>query len=259
MIDDPTQDLAVAYILEELSPTDATRVEAQMRTDPGLALLVEELRESTAALALALPAHMPSAHLRRKVLAGIRSEASKPQSARIAAFPLWKPVLAGLAACLAIGLAVVGYDDQKARTQLSLVSQDLFALREKASDQRARIADLEKRDSLSKVRIALLSAQVAELAKASVVVVWDAEKQRGIIKLVDMPKPAPGKDYQLWVIDPRYSAPVSAGVLAIGNAASTVAYFKPNQVITSANTFAISIEKTGGASRPEGQIVLVSQ
>jgi anti-sigma-K factor RskA len=107
------------------------------------------------------------------------------------------------------------------------------------------------------MKIAMLSAQVDAYAKTTAVVVWDAEKQQGVIKLVNLPKPESGKDYQLWVIDPKHPQPVSGGVLSVQAEGPTRVSFKPDQPVTKADKFAISVEPAGGMSKPTGNIVFM--
>ena len=61
------------------------------------------------------------------------------------------------------------------------------------------------------------------------------------------------------VIDPKIAQPVSAGILAVPNDGLIRASFHPATPIESAAAFAISVEKAGGAPKPEGQIILVGK
>jgi hypothetical protein len=117
--------------------------------------------------------------------------------------------------------------------------------------------ELVAQDVLSKVKIATLAAQVDVYAKATAVVVWDAEKQQGVIKLVNLPQPASGKDYQLWVIDPKHPKPVNGGVLSVQPEGATRVSFKPDQPVTKADKFAISVEPLGGVPEATGPIVFI--
>ena len=126
-----------------------------------------------------------------------------------------------------------------------------------------RLTDLaegyRKKSDISEMKIATLSAQVKSYASALAVVVWDAGKQEGLVKLDKLPKLPAGKDYQLWVLDPSYKQPVSAGVVAADASGFARTVFKPAQEIHGADHFAVSIEKAGGSVAPQGQIVLVGQ
>ena len=87
---------------------------------------------------------------------------------------------------------------------------------------------------LAEIRIATLKAQVAAYETASAVVVWDKNQKNGVLQLDKLPPPAPGKDYQLWVIDPKIAQPVSAGVLAVPNDGLIRTSFHPATPIESA-------------------------
>ena len=130
------------------------------------------------------------------------------------------------------------------------LSKEVVALRNEA-------LALRTRDVLAKVKIATLAAQNEAYAKGVAVVVWDAERQQGIVKLANIPSIAAGKDYQLWIIDPKYPQPVSAGVVPVGADGFARVAFTPEHLIRSAEKFAISIERAGGAPEPGGPIVLL--
>ena len=52
-------------------------------------------------------------------------------------------------------------------------------------------------------------------------VAWDpVHAPRGFVSIQNMPAPAAGHDYQLWVLDPTAPAPISAGAApdSLGNA-----------------------------------------
>jgi anti-sigma-K factor RskA len=104
-----------------------------------------------------------------------------------------------------------------------------------------------------------LKTQIAAYKGATAVVVWDKDKKDGVLQLDKLPPPAPGKDYQLWVIDPKKTQPVSAGILSVPKEGFIRTSFHPAAPVESAAAFAISVEKAGGAPKPEGQIILVGK
>jgi anti-sigma-K factor RskA len=145
-----------------------------------------------------------------------------------------------LAAGFAITTAALWMERDQMRKEVSALEQDAKGLRDRVA--------------LSNVRIATLSAQVDAYAKASAVVIWDPEKQHGVIKLANLPPAESGKDYQLWVIGQK-RAPVSAGVVSVSAEGAARVDFKPGQPIK-ADQFAISVEPTGGVPEPTGPIIL---
>ena len=148
---------------------------------------------------------------------------------------------------LAAGFAVTTAAFWMERSQLQ---QETVALQ-------TRIHDLSERDTVSQLKIALLSAQVDAYAKASAVIVWDPQKQRGILKLANVPKPESGKDYQLWVIDPKYPQPVNGGLVPVSSDGLARVSFTPDQPISKAVKFAISVEPAGGVPKATGPIILL--
>jgi len=137
--------------------------------------------------------------------------------------------------------------------------QAVAALTQKDEDSQKELAALRQRNLLSEIKIATLKAQVAKFQQTNAVVIWDTEQRNGVLQLDRLPPPAPGKDYQLWVIDPSKPLPVSAGVLSVPGLGLIRTSFHPVQPVQSAAAFAISLEKSGGSMKPEGQIIFIGK
>jgi len=255
MIDEHHQDLAAEYALDALDPKAMRAFEALLASDPELKALADSLRETAATLAHNVPAQLPPPELRERILSRVRAEAqaSTPAFTSPRMTPANAPAQSSgggnlLPWALAAGFAITTAAFWVERGQLQ---QDRDALLQERKEWQAR-------DTLSKVKIATLSAQVEVYAKASAVIVWDPEKQRGVLKLANIPQPASGKDYQLWVIDPKYPQPVSGGVVTVDADGLAHVFFEPKKPISKSDKFAISVEPAGGMPEPTGPIVLLS-
>ena len=242
MIDEEKQDRAAEYVLGSMAARAAGEFEAELQADAELRAFVDDLRESTAALAHAAPPVLLPPALRERVLAGIRGEAKAAPPVRAKSSGL-----GFLPWAAAAGFAITAFAFWTERAELA---KEVAALR-------AEALALRTRDSLAKVKIATLAAQNEAYAKGVAVVVWDAEKQQGIVKLANIPSIAAGQDYQLWIIDPKYPQPVSAGIVPVGADGIARVAFTPEHLIRSAEKFAISIERAGGAPAPGGPIVML--
>jgi len=128
-------------------------------------------------------------------------------------------------------------------------------LRLQVDYMKGKLADVEARDTLSEIKIAMLASMAKDAPQARAVIAWDGAAQRGILKTRGMPAPGPDQDYQLWVTDPGYKAPVSAGVFD----PSAGSNFEPVQRITNADKFSVSLERKGGSDELQGPIVLMSE
>ena len=247
MIDEQHQDLASEYALGALDGEVARAFEAELAVNPELRALTDELREAAAVLAYFVPKKLPPPELRERVLSSIRAEAvaSRPalsSSVQSSGFDIlpW-----ALAASLAVSTAAFWYESNE--------------LKKEAASLLAETLDLRNRDALARVRIATLASQVDVYSKATAVIVWDPQKQRGIVKLANLPRPETGKDYQLWVIDPKYPNPVNGGILPIGEDGIARVAFTPDQPVKKADKFAISVEPAGGVPKATGPIVFVGE
>ena len=195
--------------------------------------LVDQLDETAAAIAHHAPTRPLPPELRARVLSQV-GDAKK-----VVAFPrrsTWIPWT--LAACLALACAY-------------LVAE--------SSGLRKRITRLEERDILARLQIASLTSKLASAPSANAVVVWDERKQRGILKITQLPPNADDHDYQLWLVDPRYQNPVDGGVFHVANDGTQSIGFHPNTPVREAKAFAISLERKGGVTKAEGPIVLLGK
>lgn len=231
MIAESTPELAALYVFDLLEPAEARAFEAQLERDSELRQLVAELRGTAASLAHRAPLRQPSIELENRILNEIRAEQ------KIVPFPLLKWVPWAIAAALAIFCGVLIND------QIGL-EKDLAAAVEV--------------NPLSNIEVSVLGSKFESAPSASAVVVWDPEKQAGVIKLTGVPEPDAGSDYQLWIIDPQYKTPVDGGIITVRTDGISTVSFHGDRVISDAEKFAISLEKKGGVPVAEGQIVMIS-
>jgi anti-sigma-K factor RskA len=231
MIDEAKQQVAIDYILGELSPADAASFERELSQHDELRQFTKELTDGVASMALATPPIRPHPELFLRIRA--KTHAAKRSNIIAVSFLPW-----ALAACFAIACLILGLNNLQTRNL---------------------VAELRQRDVLAQLQIASLQAQVNAYAKASAIVVWNPQRQRGLLRLVSIPAPEPGHDYQLWVVDPDKKTPVSAGIVTVGKEGVANVEFGPVQRVTAAAGFALSVEKAGGSTTPQGQIILAGR
>jgi anti-sigma-K factor RskA len=279
MIDEPKQDLLVQYILGELDSATADKVRAELARDADLRDLARDLEEAFASLAYTAPPMAAPAELPQRILLTerrVRRGTLPARDSKIISLAVpW-----ALAACFAIACAVLSLEQARIKKDLislqekeitlqekaakaskaeSEASKALVALQQKIAQSEKELAVVKEKNVLSDLKIATLKTQIAAYKGATAVVVWDKDQKNGVLQLDKLPPPAPGKDYQLWVIDPKKPQPVSAGILSVPKEGFIRTSFHPAAPVESAAAFAISVEKAGGAPKPEGQIILVGK
>jgi anti-sigma-K factor RskA len=231
MIDEAKQRVAIDYILGELSPSDSASFESELSQDEELRQFTKELTDSVASIALTTSPIQPRPELFLRVRA--KTHPAKRSNIIAVSFLPW-----ALAACFAIACLIFGLNNLQTRNL---------------------VAELRQRDVLAQLQIASLQAQVNDYAKASAIVVWNPQRQRGLLRLVSLSAPAAGHDYQLWIVDPDKKTPVSAGIVTVGKEGAANVEFGPVQRVSAAAGFALSIEKAGGSTTPQGQIILAGR
>ncbi len=225
------EEQASLYVLGMLEGAEAA-FEKQMLSDPALQALVDDLDEAAAALAYDAPSHPLPPGLRTRLVEQVNS------SKRVAFPPRssWLPW--AIAACLAVACSYLAAE---------------------RAVWRNRIATLEHRDFLAQIQIASLSSKLRSAPDANAVVVWDEKKQRGVLKVTRLPHNDKDRDYQLWLVDPRFKNPIDGGVFHVANGESQRFPFQPISPVRGAKGFAISLERKGGVTKAEGPIVLLGK
>ena len=156
-------------------------------------------------------------------------------------------------------------------TQRTRLEGELATLKKKATASSAAIRTLTAQldetrqmlaaaqdDALTSLAVRTLTGKVDETRATLASVAWSPGQQRGILTVEKLEPPGPAQDYQLWVIDPKAPAPVSAGLLRVDEKGGGRLEFNFSAPVGSADMFAISREKKGGSTSPEGPILLIS-
>ena len=257
MIDERTEELASAYVLGALEPEEARSFERQLDQDAELRQFVAELRSVTQAIAGTSPGVEPSPGLRTRLLLEFDEEAPPKRAtvARSRSFVQVAPwaIAASFAAlCVVFGVQTHGLQQQLDVRQhrIEELVQIADTLRNERTDLRQTVESLEQSNRLANMRIAVMSAQLRADPKAVAVSVWDNDRQAGVVVVHHLKPPPAGKDYQLWIIDPRYPSPVDAGVFKVDAAGDGRADFTARRPIESARQFAVTEEVQGGSPVP---------
>ena len=284
MIDERQEELAAIHSLDLLEGAEREHFLEELASDPGLRLKVAEFRGTGTALALLSPEAEPPAELKERILNSIatrgpvasKNPAPRGEMARVIPFPAWIPWLA--AACIAGAAAwygrlyLVAEDENSSLREQQRVSQlALGQARAELEDAKQRIAEsgreiadlgakLKSEGDLAHFKISTLASMLGNSPAAVAVAVWDPARGQGVLSVSKLPAVAEGKDYQLWVIDANYPAPVSAGTFAVDpETGEAHVVFRADKPVNSIAKFAVSLERKGGVPMREGPIVLLSQ
>ncbi|MEZ5277504.1 MAG: anti-sigma factor [Opitutaceae bacterium] len=238
------QELIALHALGATESKEKAEAEALIHSDDEMRVLFDEFRDSLGELTLGVEAIDPPASLRQRILENLpeRSDLGETEDiSPLVPFPAsttrtWIPW--SLAACFAIICGLVLQNNMTLRNDLTALAST---------------------DNLNAIEVATLSSMMAVAPRAQAVAVWDAAHQEGVLTIANLPAVDSDKDYQLWIIDPRYENPVDGGVFSVSERGETRYRFKPNQPIETISAFAVSLERKGGVPKAEGPMVLISR
>ena len=267
-MDERYEELAALHALGTLENDEQRSLDGGVARDRELRSLVAELELTAADLIHAVAPVTPPADIKRRVRARIRSKrAGYTSGANWGSITGW-----AAAAVLGASAAWLWTDREKAATtsqtaiaevqaQAQKLEQELEQERSsyetKVAQFMSEISALKNRDARAQMQIATLQSSVDAYKQGVAVVVWDSETHQGVLKLEKMPPVEAGKDYQLWVVDPKNPVPVDAGIVRVDSKGFAKVDFKPLNDVSEAAKFALSVEKEGGVPKGEGPIVLI--
>ncbi len=227
-------ELAVPYALDALSDSERASVEAAV-ADAGLAISdafydeVRSARETMAALSMAT-AEEPPVALRERL---IREVGSNPDNVRQLPGPgsrqraRWKTALLSAAAALVVGVGAVGIGLSLRPPAPQSTAQQVFA----ASD------------------VHTISGAIP--AGGTATVVFSRDRNAGVLVMNDVPPPAPGTVYQMWLVGD--DGATSAGTMdAKAVAPSTTAVLGD---LHNARKLEFTAEPGTGSPQPTGQVI----
>jgi anti-sigma-K factor RskA len=260
VIDERMQEQASLYALGALDAAQIGEFEQALRADPQLRELVRELRGVTDLLAGSVPALEPPASVKARLMRQIGEERQQRRPNRVNVWIPWT-----LAAGLAVASFGLVYQFTGLKAQLASqahrieeLGMSLEIARSESGELRQTVAKLRESNRLAAVRIALLDSLVSADPKAVAVSVWDNDRQNGVFIVKNLKPPPPNKDYQLWIIDPKYPSPVDAGVFQVDTKGDLRQEFRAKVPIESAKQFAVTIEKKGGAQVPDTKAMVLA-
>jgi anti-sigma-K factor RskA len=270
------EELASLYVLGVLKGSELAAFERELVAHPELAALVGELEKASTLLATSVPQHPAPDVLRHTVLRQIKGQPPTEESARRPSLSFgWVPwaIAAGLTVCCALlwnersrlSTAIGGLEKENQSLSVRIATLDeertrletrISTLESEKNKLQLRVASLEARDPLREIQPIMLAAQKGAPAGAEVVALWDPQRQEGALHVAKLPQPAPGKDYQLWIITPESKQPLDAGIIP---AASESMPFSATQPVSQVAALAISVEPKGGSVTPRGPVIYLGK
>lgn len=230
-------ELAVPYALHAVSDDERDQIENRVA---GAGLLIADafydevraVRETMAAVSAA-SAEEPPADLRGKLLAAVATDNVRTiNSARTLppARPArrWRTVLLSAAAALLVGLATVGVGlSLRPPTVQQSTAQEVFS----APD--------------------VHTVYGAIPAGGTAMVAFSRDRNAGVLVMNDVPPPAPGTVYQMWLVSS--SGSTSAGTMDAGAVAPSTTAVLDN--LGNSTKLAFTVEPGTGSTKPTGAVI----
>ncbi|MBK8846587.1 MAG: anti-sigma factor [Bacteroidetes bacterium] len=246
------------YVLGGCSLEQMQEVECMARVFP-------EVKAEIAALETAMHNYVNAhaqpapAHLKEKILAHLNNTASpveqKPEGKTIAFKPTKTQTwLYTAAACIAT-LVVTYFIFGNARTERDRLTNVVEIMKAEGEEQKLLLEDAQNMMAImsdsNTTKVTMKGQQISPQSYTTVY--WHRKSNKVYLTTNNLPKPAAGKQYQLWAI--ADGAPVDLGVFNVNE--DTAINLQGMKAITNAQAFAITLEKEGGSPSPTLEMMYV--
>lgn len=233
-------ELAVPYALHALPDDERDEVEDRLLT-AGLPVAdafydeVRAVRETMAAVSV-LHAEEPPADLRQRLLSAVADNpmGDNPMGDNVRTLPAarpnrrWRTTLLSAAAALVVGLTTVGIGlSLRPPAPQPSTAQQVFA----AAD------------------VHTISGAIP--AGGTATVVFSRDRNAGVLVMNDVPPPAPGTVYQMWLVSP--GGTTSAGTMDAAAVAPSTTAVLDN--LGDSTKLAFTVEPPGGSTQPTGALI----
>lgn len=242
------EDLAL-YALGSLQGDELAALEKHLQECSSCRRELEQLRGDMGLLALATAGSAPPQRSRQRLLDAVARE---PRSVREPQRrPWWSPVpwvIAGAAALLA---AMFWYDKADLQRQVASLKDESATQAAELTKARDVVSTLTATDAM---RVTLVAGKIPPQPQGKAIYVRD--RSRLIFLASNMPKLAPDKTYELWLI-PTQGNPIPAGVFKPDAHGSATVINPPLPGGVQAKAFAITVEPEAGSATPTMPIAML--
>jgi hypothetical protein len=280
-MNEKTQELASLYVLDKLSPDERCSFEKRLETDTELVLLLRELESAVEDQIRDLPQHKAPAGLFSSIQSQVHPHSQEVTSKPFitiswASFAGW-----GMAAALLLGVGLTLLVTNRDESMTSPNSQPVLLVVGMNSDSSAFktiptvISEDEFENFVQLTQMAenfwdhpeqlpaTMNDSPLANTRGSGYAVFDPQSKHGFIAIQNLPKQEQGKNYFLWLKDPKANVLECAGIIPLLEKNEGLYFFEleDNSPISSARmAFFVTEENTSEPklSHPQGELVLGS-
>lgn len=245
-----TSGLVEAYVTGTLSEQEARGVECLAKTYPEIKQEIDVYNQ-TLGKYTRLYEKQPPAGLKEQIFAQMHfapeneqetslSEESEEPVAETKVIPMWSKLALAASVALAAGTFWLISENNKLKENSAGMEARLSILENEQNKQQELLSSFENPN----VQIVKLNGVEAH-PEGSVIIHWNREDNSVALQVNDLPKPAAGKQYQLWIIGEN--GPEDMGMVD-NNFKDKILAMK--SVNGKPSAFAITLENEGGVSSP---------
>lgn len=244
------------YVLGLTTPEEAQEVERYAQAFPEVQAEIDSLREAMEQYA-AQYAVPPSPKLKEKIITEIDMEQqsllNNQRSSAGRGLRIASTLLTALLLIAGIAILRLISERQELQHDYDRLATDFTIFRDECDKvQKAQQASQQIFAFLNHSATQVIHLIGTDLdTEAHVVVYWNEHNQQAYLKMLNMPEPPPGKQYQIW-------ADVNGEMIDAGLLENQTDQLQSIDVIANAESLNITIEPIGGSEHPTVEFLLVN-
>lgn len=263
------EDLCAGFVLDALEPEEREEFEQLLQNaSEEERELYQRMRSAANQIAFSIDETEAPEAVRERILRQVRTGEERDEESSIQTlsegeeeaegFDRTTFALAASFALLLVTLSLVFYSFN--------LSFEISTQEEVIQEQQTRISELQNEIEQKEELLSILESREVDLVLMSGMeanpngygkVIWDAQSNRALLQVSNLPAVPSDKIYQLWII--KNNKPVSAGVFSV-NDPDKDSFFKIEEMNgpeQPADAFAVTMEPKGGMPQPTGDWYLM--
>ncbi len=267
------KDAISAYCLGALEPDERESVETHLQQGcRECEALLQEMRLVVDALPFSAAEKSPPPSLKQKILTAVQPEIAAVEQpsdkATTKARPApvlmperanrrWLSISWALSAALVVVIAGSIWYTNRLQSQIDMLYRQMQMSDRIVAELRDQLRERQQLITVftsPALRMVELDGQEAA-PQASGKVYLDQETREAVFAAINMPKPPPDKDYQLWML--VGAKPVDAGVFKVDASGDAITKLPTISSDVDLSAFAVTLEPKGGVPQPTGEMYLL--
>jgi len=243
-----------AFVLGALDPDEALRVGEHIAICPTCGAEADAYRTALDVLPYAVPQLNPPSHVKQQILARIAASHFHLQQGAATTARRRSRWLIGLSVGSLLLTLVFGYMMADARSHLDLMTSQLTQSQQTVEAVRHQAAEDNRMASFIMASQTVVRQLTSPDRRANAMIYMQPGNTQAVLMIHGMPRPAPGRIYQLWLA--KSGVQVPATMFDVDEYGAVTLMIQAPAPVDQYDRAMVTVEQAGGSTQPSDNIML---